>query len=68
VSNFFVCFDGASIPAASTAFEMARLKRCRRKREAFSKSTCDIPSGAGSTEGNNVASDGMSDVICGVGN
>jgi hypothetical protein len=70
VSNFFVGLGGASIPAASTAFEIARLKRCSRERVDFSKSTCDIPSASGSIEGDNDsgASDGTSDVVVGVGN
>lgn len=68
VSNFFAGFDGASIPAASTAFEMARLRRYNRSRLVFSKSTCDVPSVSGSIESNDGAPVGTSDVVGGVGN
>jgi hypothetical protein len=68
VSNFFVGFGGASIPAASTAFEIARLKRYSRKRVVFSKSTRDVSSVSGSIVGNDGAPDGTSDVVGDVGN
>jgi hypothetical protein len=67
-SNFFVGLGGASIPAASTAFEIARLRRCSRKRVDFSKSAFDLPSVAGSIEAVNGASGETLDVVGGVGN
>jgi hypothetical protein len=68
VSNFFVGLGGSSIPAASTAFEMALLRRCSLDRVAFSKPACVGPTVSGWIGGDDEVSDGASEVVRGVGN
>jgi hypothetical protein len=68
VSNFFAGLGGASIPAASTAFEIALLRRYSLKRVAFSKPTCVAPSASDSVGGNGGVPDGISEVVDEVGN